>query len=124
MGYTAAFKHLYSRFREFSDFSLAPDTQHRCVAIYVGRVMMATTLDEETEELLDSPITKNIGWAEELVGKKDEMIYYLLQVTRREWNLIKAGMIHYANQTRGTEVWKKRRLGFVAELDTLWEFHN
>jgi len=124
MSYTVAFNNLYRKFHDTCGVALSPKTQYYCVAIYVGRVMMAATIEEETENHLDSPITRKIEWAETLLGEKQNMINTLMKVTRREWNLIKTGMIHYANRSRGSEVWLNRRLGFVAELDTLWEFHN
>lgn len=124
MSYTKAFNQLY-RLSQVMD-NLRTRTQYARVAIYVGRVMMAETAitkkDDETRNL-DSPITTDMNWVTQVAGHKDMMIEHFLEINDYEWKLIRESMHKYADQSRGSEIWHRRRLGMIIDLETLRVFH-
>ena len=121
-GYTEAFNKLEAR--STSCMKTYPKQLYRRVAIYLGRVMMAQTVDEEMNDFLDSPITGRMEWAGELFDQKEPMLDLFVQINSREWKMVKSAMFEYAGKTNGSEVWLRRRIGFIRELDTLWNFHH
>lgn len=121
-GYTADFNDLLALAHEFTD--VRPALLYKRVAIYVGRVMMAQTMNTKTENRKDSPITDKIDWAPVLITHKDRMLKHILRVNNREWKLIKKAMFEYAEKTAGSDIWKRNRMGMATELETLREFHK
>jgi len=124
VSYTKAFNHLY-RLSQVMD-NLRTRTQYNRVAIYVGRVMMAETAitkKDDEKRNLDSPITTDMNWVTQVEGHKDAMIDHFLEINSYEWKLIREAMLKYADQSRGSVVWHRRRLGMITDLDTLRAFH-
>jgi hypothetical protein len=124
MSYTNAFEHLH---RLSYEIDLHVTIQYKRVAIYIGRVMMADTSTPRTigaRPNLDSPITNDMPWVEELAGHKEEMLEHFVNISDREWGLIYARMLDHANATKGSPVWHRKRMGMIHQLDTLRAFNN
>ena len=101
--------------------------QYKRVAIYIGRVMMAETAVPREQYLhrnLDSPITTDFGWVDEVAGHKEQMLGHVINITDREWKIIHGAMIGYANASRGSDVWTRKRMGMIHQLDTLRAFNS
>jgi hypothetical protein len=125
-GYTKAFNELHAR----ATIVVATKqttwrvTQYKRVAIYIGFVLMAETVYEESEDHFDSPITDSMEWVHKVWGHKNDMLALLVQLNNNEWQRIKRTMLELASKSRGSEVWIKRRNEWITTLDTLWAFHH
>ncbi len=123
MSYTKAFRQLHNLTQVID---MHTTVQYKRVALYIGRVFMAETATEKQHGVvnLDSPITTAMVWVGELEGHKELMIDHFLNINDYEWKLIHKTMLRFANQSKGSEVWVRKRVGWVHELDSLRAFHS
>jgi len=123
MSYTKAFQQLHNLTQVIDMWSTV---QYKRVAIYLGRIMMAETATAKQPGAvnLDSPITTAMEWVGELEGHKELMIDHFLNISEYEWKVVRKAMMKYANESKGSEIWLRKRIGWICELDSLRAFHD
>jgi hypothetical protein len=122
MSYTKSFNELYRL--SYAMGNLSTEVQYKRVAIYIGRVLMAETRDEQPTEYLDSPISGKMQWANELEGHREVMLKLVVEINDYEWKLIHEAMTKYASRSKGSWMWLNRRFGWISDLDSLRAFNS
>ncbi len=123
MSYTKAFEQLHQLSFEID---LNVTIQYKRVAIYLGRVMMADTARPSIFQQvdLDNPIRTDMEWVEQLAGHKEMMLDLVVALDQKEWDLVQRIMVDYAKETKGSDVWLRKRMGMIHQLDTLRAFNS
>jgi hypothetical protein len=122
MRYSDAFEQLY----EMSiDLNLRSTVQYKCVAIFIGRVMMANNDTAHLPHRTDrKPAGEVLPWMFELKGLKEKILPYIIQLSEAEWEKIRKAMMGYAANSDGRDEWKAKRVGWVNSLDTMRAFER
>ena len=92
-------------------------TSHRRVCMYIFNVLVV----DHAGLLVSSSATP----AEHIVcyiGKKDTMLRHICNLPDSEWNVLRADMMDYAENTPGTGRWRPMYLGWICDFETLRAF--
>jgi len=120
MKYSYAFEQLH----EMSlILNLRTSVKYKRVAIFIGRVMMVDSgMRSYVVGIKTRPITVFFPWSKDLIGFKEKILPYVVQLTDSEWKKIHYTMIKNLNHLGGISHWKTKRREFVYSLGTMREF--